>query len=117
MSKERPQRKVNRIDYKISNRTGKKVLKENKKLEEVSEKLDKIMSREQLVSDEAKLCLKIERFVKDNEIELFFDVTEIDEERYFELTVQDTDLSSNNSDRHFSIRLKNETFTSFALHH
>ena len=79
MSKERPQRKVNRIDYKISNRTGKKVLKENKKLEEVSEKLDKIMSREQLVSDEAKLCLKIERFVKDNEIELFFDVTEIDE--------------------------------------
>ena len=79
MSKKRSQRKIDRIDYKELDRTGKRVLKENKRLEEVSIKLDNIMSREQLVSDEAKLCLKIERFVKDNEIGLFFDVAEIDE--------------------------------------
>ena len=79
MSKKRSQRKIDRIDYKELDRTGKRVLKETKRLEEVSIKLDNIMSREQLVSDEAKLCLKIERFVKDNEIGLFFDVAEIDE--------------------------------------
>ena len=79
MSKKRLPRKTDRFDYRVYDKTGKKVSKEQKRLEEISDRIDQVMSREQLISDEAKLCLKIDRFVKDNEIDLFFDAAEIDD--------------------------------------
>ena len=62
-------RETSRFDYKIYNKTGKKVAKYNRK--EISNMANHIV-------DELKLVKKIDRFMIENELSLLFDVDDIE---------------------------------------
>ena len=81
-------RNIERIDYKIYSETGKKVAKE-KDLEKVTENFEKLSKSEnyqklskmvasKLVDEEIKVCLKFDRFLKEYEFDLLFDVEDIE---------------------------------------
>ena len=59
------------LDYKTYNRTGKKVLKESAKFEELANKLEKdsVMVENRLIDDEKKIGFKIVGFWEEYELE------------------------------------------------
>ena len=78
---DRPRRVQSRLDYNIYNITGKKVAKENRTLERLSEGFEKlaVMATEKLEVEEKKINRKIIRFLKENdEFTSFFDVDDIE---------------------------------------
>ena len=78
---DRRRRVQSRLDYNIYNITGKKVAKENRTLERLSEGFEKlaVMATEKLEVEEKKINRKIIRFLKENdEFTSFFDVDDIE---------------------------------------
>ena len=74
-------RNTTRIDYKIYYRTGKKVLKESAKLEELANKLEKdlVMVENRLIDDEKKIGLKIVGFWDEYELDDLYGVDDIND--------------------------------------
>ena len=80
MSRDKPCRSFDRLDYKEYHKTGKKVIKESKELNRISEKFKKIaiMAAEKIIDEEKKLRLKIDRFLDEYDFELLFDIEDIE---------------------------------------
>ena len=80
MSSDRPKRATKRIDYRIYNETGRKVVTERNQVEKVVEKFKNlsIMASERLVEEEEKVSLKICRFLDENELDALFDIEEVE---------------------------------------
>ena len=75
MSSERSRRENRRLDYKLLSETGRRVVNENKRLERITESFKSlpVMATNKLVDDD-KVCLKIDRFIAEYELELLFDI-------------------------------------------
>ena len=71
MSSSSTKRVLERFDYRVYSKTGRKVAKECRQLKRVTEGFTNIsnMDAEKIVLDEKKLCLKIKRFFDENNIE------------------------------------------------
>ena len=80
MSSDRPKRATKRIDYRIYNETGRKVVTKRNQVEQVVEKFKNllIMASEKLVEEEEKVSLKICRFLDEYELDSLFDIEDIE---------------------------------------
>ena len=80
MSKERPGRSFDRLDYKVYHKTGKRVVRQSKELDRISENYKKfsIMAAEKIIDEEKKVCLKINRFIDEYDFELLFDIEDVE---------------------------------------
>ena len=80
MSSESNRRKKGRLDYKEYSETGRKVQKERKELEKITQGFKDLseMAALKLKEKELKLCSKLARFVEDNEIEVLCDIESLE---------------------------------------
>ena len=80
MSKSRNLRDLERFDYKIYSNTGKKIAKEYRALENIENKFQVLstMSTANLCDEEEKVCLKIKRFIEEYNLDLLFDIQDIE---------------------------------------
>ena len=80
MSRDRSRRAFDKIDYKVYHKTGKKVVKESRELDKISEKFKQLatMANEKIVDEENKVCMEINRFIDEKDFELLFDIEEIE---------------------------------------
>ena len=69
------------IDYSVFHKTGKKVFKDQRDLDKVERGFQRLaeMAANELKDQEAKLVFSMEQFVVSNELDLFFDSSEIQE--------------------------------------
>ena len=80
MSSEKTRRVKQRLDYKLYSETGRKVIKETKELKRIEEgfKNLSVMATHKIVDEEKKVCLKIDRFIDEYELEVLFDIDDIE---------------------------------------
>ena len=72
MSSEKSRRVKQRLDYKLYSETGKTVIKETKELKRIEKgfKNLSVMATHKIVDEEKKVCLKIDRFRDEYELEM-----------------------------------------------
>ena len=69
-------RERERLNYKIYNATGRKVAKENRELERISENFRNLdaMANQKSIDKDKKVCLQIDRLIGEYDFDLLFDV-------------------------------------------
>ena len=69
-------RERERLNYKIYNATGRKVAKENRELERISEHFRNLaaMANQKSIDKDKKVCLQIDRLIGEYDFDLLFDV-------------------------------------------
>ena len=80
MSSESNRRKKGRLDYKEYSETGRKVQKERKELEKITQGFKDLseMAALKLKEKELKLCSKLSRFIENNDIEVLCDIESLE---------------------------------------
>ena len=80
MSSERSKRTLKSFDYRVYSETGKKVAKEKRELKKITKDFENLanMANEQLIDEEKKTCLKINRCFDEYDLDILFDIEEVE---------------------------------------